>query len=401
MSIFASFSPPIVSQETPATGTHCVTLPSSIIGPATEERFPQVERVLVYFEDIQSGRRKLCGEQTWIQFRLTGGEFGEILRRLRGDPNLYGYVRDKIRYDYDDQAQQLIIRMLSDVHETFREALHQELWRWILKLAAREDNVGVFAKGMADTEGAPSYKFPPTIAPRTDRDSDDDAAAEIDSLQAIHTPDIPFRHEEDALPGTIIEVAYFQAQKDLRGLAYTYLVHSNAAVQVVFGSNLKSGSTQSATYSIWRSEDKANTLRMATKVYNQEFRDAGGKPMSHSPLCFRLQDFAMDDTAREILGNEDVELYITMDQLCSFLSKAEAKERDKKRGKLRMKGVHADKRKLPLEETPEPSEEKDEWQQEAARATKRANCGDGAYSNSRKPSVGLTRRKSACLGEAS
>jgi len=55
---------------------------------------------------------------------------------------------------------------------------------------------------------APSYKFPPTITPGTDTDT-----TGHDVVQATHTPDILFRHEEDALPGTIIEVAYSQAQK--------------------------------------------------------------------------------------------------------------------------------------------------------------------------------------------
>jgi hypothetical protein len=156
--------------------------------------------------------------------------------------------------------------MLNDIHETFREALHQEIWKWIKGLATREDNVGIFARGMADTEGAPSYKFPPTIAPDADYSVGSDK-----TVQAIHTPDIPFRHEDDALPGTIIEVAYSQTSKDLRRLAYTYLVDSNAAVQAVFGFSLKDGSTQRATFSVWQSKDEDNVLSMVTQHYNQVY----------------------------------------------------------------------------------------------------------------------------------
>lgn len=90
--------------------------------------------------------------------------------------------------------------------------------------------MGTFARGMADTEGAPSYNFPPTIAPDADYKIGSDTPADVDGAQAIHTPDIPFRHEQDALPGTIIEVAYSQNSKSLRSLAYTYLVDSDAAV---------------------------------------------------------------------------------------------------------------------------------------------------------------------------
>lgn len=125
---------------------------------------------------------------------------------------------------------------------------------------------------MADTEGAPSYKFPP-IAPDTDSSIDPDTPAEVDAAQATHTPDIPFRHEEDALPGTIIEVAYSQASKDLRRLAYAYLVHSNAAVQVVFGFDLKDGPTGKATFLVWRSKDEGDVLSMVTKYYQHVCND--------------------------------------------------------------------------------------------------------------------------------
>ena len=157
---------PSLSVDNRATNTasaQYVTPPSSFIEPltppATDERFPQTKRILAYFKDLQSGHRKLCGEQTWIQFRLGEGEFDEVVRRLEGDPDLNRYVNDKIRYDYDGRTRQFVIRMLSDIHETFREALHQEIWKWIKRLGAREDNVGVFARGMADTEGALANYF--------------------------------------------------------------------------------------------------------------------------------------------------------------------------------------------------------------------------------------------------
>jgi hypothetical protein len=82
-------------------GTEHVTPPSSFIGPptppATDKRFPQAERILAHFRDIQSGHRKLCGDQSWIQFWLGEGEFDELVRRLWGDPGLERFVKDKVR----------------------------------------------------------------------------------------------------------------------------------------------------------------------------------------------------------------------------------------------------------------------------------------------------------------
>lgn len=110
----------------------------------------------------------------------------------------------------------------------------------------------------------------------------------------------------------------------------------------------------------------------------------------------------MDDTAKDILGHNDEKLFVTMGQLCDFLSKAEKKLKVKKKGELRTKKTHAGKRKLPLEETPERSitvEDEEGWQHEEARATKRANRGDSDYSSSHAWTTGLTRRRSARLGD--
>jgi hypothetical protein len=79
-------------------------------------------------------------------------------------------------------------------------------------------------------------------------------------------------------------------------------------------------------------------------------------------------------------------------------------QENKKRGKLRTKRTRADKRKLPLKETPERPitvEDEEGWQHEEARATKRATQGDRVYSNPRKLATGLTQRKSARLGDVS
>ena len=137
---------------------------------------------------------------------------------------------------------------------------------------------------------------------------------------------------------------------------------------------------------------------------DQEFRSTNGEPTGYDPLCFRLKDFAMDDTAKEILGNDDAELLITMEQLCSFLSKAEKKVEDKRAGKLRIKSARVGKRKLPLEETPErpiTAEDEEGWRDEEARATKRANRGDRTYPSPHALAVRLGRRKSGRLKDTS
>ncbi|KAL5117542.1 hypothetical protein ACEQ8H_004572 [Pleosporales sp. CAS-2024a] len=331
-----SNSTPSSPLDIPATtvGAHCFTPQQGFIAPltppTTEDKFPQAERILALFKDIQSGCRRLCGEQEYIQFQLVDGEFDEILRRLEGDPDLEGYVNDKIR-------------------------------------------IGL------------------------------DTAADVDSAQALHTPDIPLRYERDPLPGGIIEVAYTQSSKNLRRLAYTYLVHSLAAVKVVYGFRLKDGPGQRATFSVWCSKVEDEMVCMKTPYYNQEFRSSIGEPTTHSPLLFRLQDLAVGNTAKELLGDDDEKLYITMEQLCSFLSEAEKKLENRKKENFDMT-MALGKRKQPYEETPErtmTAEEEEEWELEETRAAKRANRGDYTYSGPHRLSTGLTLRKSARLEDAS
>src|SRR5690606_1069295 len=71
--------------------------------PATDEGFAQAKSILAHLEDLQSGLRTLCAEQTWIQFQLVEGEFDELLRCLERDPGLNSYVHDKIRYAVLDE----------------------------------------------------------------------------------------------------------------------------------------------------------------------------------------------------------------------------------------------------------------------------------------------------------
>ncbi|KAF9728433.1 hypothetical protein PMIN01_13566 [Paraphaeosphaeria minitans] len=151
MSNSAASSLSVDIPTTNTTSAHYVTPPSSFIGPptppATEERFPQVKRILAHFKDIQSGRPRLCRKQRWIQFWFADGKFDKIVRRLKGDTDLNGYVKDKVRYNYDYQTRQFAIRMLSDIHEAFREALHQEIWNSVISCQKQRRSLKDWKKG--------------------------------------------------------------------------------------------------------------------------------------------------------------------------------------------------------------------------------------------------------------
>ena len=55
------------------------------------------------------------------------------------------------------------------------------------------------------------------------------------------------------------------------------------------------------------------------------FRDDQGNPTSHAGLRLRLQDFAYQELAQQEIGDYDQELTVSSEQLCEYLTVAEAK----------------------------------------------------------------------------
>jgi hypothetical protein len=78
-----------------------ITPPSSFTNqpltpPLTDKRpFTGPFHVIALFRQIQAGRNTKQG--TWIEFRLTQGEYDEIESTLQQDDVLSGFVKDKIR----------------------------------------------------------------------------------------------------------------------------------------------------------------------------------------------------------------------------------------------------------------------------------------------------------------
>lgn len=87
------------------------------------------------------------------------------------------------------------------------------------------------------------------------------------------------------------------------------------------------------------------------------FRDSQGNPTDHLGLRLQLRDFACEELARDEIGDEDRELFVSAQQLCQYLAAVETKVRQL--GSLgkhsiapglkkRKRSEHLQKRSLPM-----------------------------------------------------
>lgn len=91
-----------------------------------------------------------------------------------------------------------------------------------------------------------------------------------------NNPDASFWHDDAQYPGVVLEVAYSQKQKALDRLVETYLLDSDASVQVVIGLDIgyERNKTRLATLSVWRTQivpttADTNELRVVKVVADQ------------------------------------------------------------------------------------------------------------------------------------
>ncbi|KAF7511004.1 hypothetical protein GJ744_005550 [Endocarpon pusillum] len=224
----AALAQPVSSKCTFSGWISAYHAPSSFVDapltpvPTDDKAFNKAPRVIALFEDIKAGRHN--EQRRWTEFQLAPGEYDEIEGRLKRNESLFGYVKDKIRYDYNGRDYRLIVRMPTGVHELFIDSV---------KDAIRNRLKAIYSSSQAAT--LPVGDIPHGTISK-------------------HSPDASFWHDDAQYLGVIIEVAYSQKRKTLARLAEVYLLDSDASVQVVVGLNIEYGKEESrkATMSVCR-----------------------------------------------------------------------------------------------------------------------------------------------------
>ncbi|KAF2444025.1 hypothetical protein P171DRAFT_413724 [Karstenula rhodostoma CBS 690.94] len=356
------------------TAKHHITPPSSfavpsLMPPPTDKPFAQVHRVIALFEDIQAGGH--TGKELWKEYQLGRGEYEALERQLHRDETLLGYVKDKIRYDYDVESRRIAVRMPSAVHELFTARVEDAILSQLKLIREESGEAASFARKVHSARSTAIY-FPIDGAPS--------------GTTSKHEPDASFWHTDAKYPGVILEVACLQKRKKLSRLAENYLLDSNASVRVVVGLDIEYGEniSQKATVSVWRTHivrtPNGNELRVVQEVKDAAFRDDHGNPSDHGGLRLRLQDFAYEELAHRELGDEDKEVSISTRQLCEYLDAAETMvERSESLGEHKL-GPGVKKRKR-SETPPEDINSSDEarYVEQEVRAAKRGAEDDPDY----------------------
>ncbi|KAH8695787.1 hypothetical protein GQ44DRAFT_779736 [Phaeosphaeriaceae sp. PMI808] len=303
-----------------------ITPPSSFTGtpltppPTGEKAFTQAPQVIALFKEIRAGRHGQLGP--WTEFPFKHGEYDELERQLRQDELLFGYVKDKIRYDcFGESPQLVVVRMPTPIHELFIDRVEDTIRDQLKAIRSGSDRAAIFAKKVQ-------------VARSTEIFLPSDSAPSI--TRSKHEPDTCFWHDNAIYPGIVIEISYSQKRKKLGRLAEDYLLGSHASVQVVVGLDIEYGKKdlRKATLSVWRTHVvNGNEIRVVQEIADEAFRNDQGDPTDHAGLRFYLSDFAHEKLAQDTIGyqhkgqGQDREFVVSTKQLCEYLDAAESARR--------------------------------------------------------------------------
>ncbi|KAI9764422.1 MAG: hypothetical protein M1840_008445 [Geoglossum simile] len=295
-----------------------ITPPSSFVNPPltpppTDKKvFTQVPRVLAFFRERKAGRS--VERDPWMVFQLAVGEYDELERRLEQEESLWGFVKDKIRYDYFARSNRLVVRMPTGRHEILIAGVEDSLWSQLKVIRNGSNKAALFAQKLLLARSTIFY-FPVDDVPST--------------ADSKHEPDATFLYADAKYPGVIIEVSYSQKRKDLSRLAEEYLSDSNASVRAVIGLDTEYGGkgSRKAALLVWRTRvfhtDDGDELRVVQEIADKVFRDDQGNPTDHQGLRLQLSDFACEKLTEDVVGSGDREIFVSAQQLCQYLTSAE------------------------------------------------------------------------------
>lgn len=263
----------------------------------------RVATILRVFKDCKNGRPP---KVPWTVYKLNSEEYQDLQHQLKDDSELWGYVDDTVRYDYDPIGSKLIIRMSTTLHDTFASKLVTEIKKRLESLAKNQIQTRDFIKKISSVSGAIHF--------------------EEEGKKFKHVPDIRFHHEDAAWPGVVIEVSYSQKRKGLVDLAENYILASDGGIRVVVGIDLEYKKSKEASISIWRlkispGDDGQPKGEVIQELDNELFRDAEGNSiLPSSGLELPLDNFAVQELSDRVPNSS---VTIDSETLCALLAEAE------------------------------------------------------------------------------
>ncbi|EKD12521.1 uncharacterized protein L3040_009427 [Drepanopeziza brunnea f. sp. 'multigermtubi'] len=268
--------------------------------PTKDERDSSlVSRVIEHIKNRREGRDLTTSP--WVAYSLSLQEYQELQLELERDESLWGFVQEKLRYDYFSSASRLVIRRPTALHEQYIINIVEEIQAQLISV---RDNSADFASKIR-SRGPASIKS-------------------LDEEYTTHDPDAQFRHLNASFPGVVIEISYSQKRKDLGRLANDYILGSESDIQVVLGLDIEDKTSKVATISVWRPNIITNSVGKKERIAqliaaNHVLRDTNGNPGTGA-LLLRLRDFAPAALAGADLRDP---IILSVRKLCSLLDDAE------------------------------------------------------------------------------
>ncbi|KAK0655458.1 hypothetical protein B0T16DRAFT_397019 [Cercophora newfieldiana] len=333
-------------------------------------------RMFEAFRDLSSLEQ--CAPLT--ELRVSPPQYQELVRRLEDEQVLAQYVDDKARFDYDPANSLLTIRMPSPVHEFFKSLLAHHIQDQLKRIAEQGDEAGKFAAGIKD--GCSSRIFL--------QENVSEEGLGVPEQVVRREPDGQFQHPDAAYPGVVLEVSYSQDGKNLKKLAYDYILRSNGDIRAVIGVDINDA--KESTVSLWRpnyvkeEDEELEILEVRQDISYQPFRSSDGSPIdSQDSLQLSLSDFATDEISS---GYESTSLSIPFRQLADLLTQAE-EMRQAREAESGPRGIRSRRRtrKRKLSSSPADelrSEDEAKYRREEGDVAERIAADDGEYGPGRR-----------------
>ncbi|KAK5141709.1 hypothetical protein LTR04_002502 [Oleoguttula sp. CCFEE 6159] len=272
---------------------------TQVIDPSQEpsrEASESVSKLLRTFRSLKAGIR--TGQPPWDKHRLLREEYKELWERLDEDGDLRAWIDDKLRYDYDRDAQHLIIRMPARIHEKLIALVVERLKAQLAAIASTNVKLREIINKIEEER---SWTVPLGRSLGSD-------LAQNEQEDTPRSPDSIFVYEGTRWPSVVLEVANSQKAKDLDKLAHSYIRGSESNIGTVIGLNIE-----------YTPPGKPSKTKLATI-----FRSEDGNPTQGS-LALTLDDFLPSSIKKTISASSDhlLPVSIPFEDLTSDLIKSE------------------------------------------------------------------------------
>ncbi|KAH0556226.1 hypothetical protein GP486_005847 [Trichoglossum hirsutum] len=299
--------------------------------PSDEKLSPAVFTVVRL---LQSHRDGTLYSGSWIKCRLLLTEYRkvwELLEKDNGLNGLGGYVEDKVRYDFNPDNEEFIIRMPTPTHELFIENVVDDMKAQFRDAASGQGLDAEKAKQIICHGGTDIILRDEPGRP----DDNSDWDLKMNAKYPKRTPDTAFGPATVLYPTVVLEISYSQKRKDLRYIADDYIIGSGGSIGVVIGLDVeyrkktsKRTSSKMATVSMWRrkiwmGEDGMRHLEAEEVISEDVFRTANGEA-ALGALTLKLSDFFLPDVTSS--SDQSVSISIPYSRLATYLNLAQERQ---------------------------------------------------------------------------